>query len=82
MADPLPMACRNCRYFGPLARLAENGIKADWGSCRKHAPRGPVVDHSTATGIDFFPTVREHDWCAEYWGTDGGGFTHPNEEPF
>ena len=78
--EPLPLACENCRYFGEMARMAGHQT-ADWGSCRRYAPRGPVVDTDHTTGIDFFPPTRPDLWCGEYVGIDGFLFVSPRDLP-
>jgi hypothetical protein len=67
MTEQHPRECGTCRYVGPYARLSENGASGgEWHSCRRYAPRGPILDFDNVRGIDFFPPVRGHDWCGEY----------------
>jgi len=60
--------CETCRFFG--ARVREP-VSGHHGSCRRYAPRGPVVDFEDATGVDYFPPVRPEDWCGEYERREG-----------
>lgn len=58
--------CSSCRYAGEYSRNETMKSGTGWLSCRRYAPRGPVLDHSNATGIDFFPPVRPDLWCGEF----------------
>lgn len=35
-------------------------------SCRRYAPRGPVIWPENGKDFETFPTVGEDDWCGEY----------------
>ena len=60
--------CDACRFFGEHTRLESTSTSAasGIGSCRRHAPRGPVLDLANVVGIDFFPPVPVSGWCGEF----------------
>jgi len=53
--------CMNCRFYDPFDDGDNDGY------CRRHAPRGTVVEEEEAPMVRAeWPVVRGSDWCGEW----------------
>lgn len=65
-ADPLSRpACRDCRFFAPIADPAADPTDVARGECRRFAPRDFQLGLE-GTVNSLWPCVREIDWCGDW----------------
>lgn len=80
VADIAKGTCETCRFwkrgerpkaYDDFGAASEELIPAEFGDCRRYAPRGALVINEAASGMlsgEVWPwaTVNENDWCGEY----------------
>ena len=60
--------CTTCQFFDRHDARGAEGKAAQWGQCRRSAPRLNPINAKPHMIEGVWPHVRGDDWCGEYKG--------------
>jgi hypothetical protein len=60
--------CQTCQFFDRHDQRTVDGKAAQWGQCRREAPRLSPVNAKPHMIEGVWPHVRGDDWCGEHRG--------------